>query len=45
VVTTVQSLLPTPPAVQIAPSPSATPSVSPSPLLQVDLGGIKVGIG
>jgi len=40
VVTAVQSLLPTPP-VAIAPSPSATPS----PLLQVDVGGIKVGIG
>jgi hypothetical protein len=45
VVTTVQSLLPTPPAVEIAPSPSSTPSASPSPLLQVDLGGIKVGLG
>jgi len=45
VVQTVQSLLPSPPAVELAPSPSAKPSTSPSPLLQVDLGGIKVGIG
>ena len=42
VVSTVQSLLPTPPAVQVAPP---SPSASPSPLLQVDLGGIKVGVG
>jgi hypothetical protein len=39
VVTTVQSLLPTPPPLEVLPSPSA------SPLLRVDVGGVTLGIG
>jgi hypothetical protein len=45
VVTTVQSLLPSPPPVVPPPPAETKPSASPSPLLQVDIGGIKVGLG